>query len=85
MCAHKIVLFWKSPCLGVLKTADEVKSFGVQVNSFTFNRSDSDSSVKAFEDVLKTEPSAVIMVPSFSEETTKIINQLESLKIPYLF
>jgi len=25
------------------------------------------------------------MVPSFSEETTKIINQLESLKIPYLF
>ncbi|MFD1017065.1 hypothetical protein [Winogradskyella rapida] len=69
------MLFWKSPYLGVLKTADEVKSFGVQVNSFTFNRSDSDSYLAAFKALLKTQPSAVIMVPNFSEETTQIINQ----------
>ncbi len=78
-------LFWKSPYLGVLKAATDVKSLGVQVHSFTFIQSDSNSYVKAFNDVLKTEPSAVIMVPNFSEETTQIINQLESLKIPYLF
>lgn len=78
-------LFWKSPYLGVLKAADDIKSFGVQVHSFTFNQSDSDSYLSAFKVLLKTEPSAVIMVPNLSEETTQIINQLETLKIPYLF
>ncbi|WP_179318683.1 substrate-binding domain-containing protein [Winogradskyella helgolandensis] len=78
-------LFWKSPYLGVIKAADDVKNFGVQVNSFTFNQSDATSYLSAFEDVLETEPTAVIMVPNFSDETKQIINRLEALNIPYLF
>lgn len=78
-------LFWKSPYLGITKGALDVKNLGVQVNSFTFNQYDTDSYLNAFHTLLKTKPSAVIMVPNFSEETKQIVDKLETLDIPYLF
>ncbi|WP_339659304.1 substrate-binding domain-containing protein [uncultured Polaribacter sp.] len=78
-------LFWKLPNLGILKAAADVKSFGVQVNSFSYNQYDQESYFNAFKTLLETKPTAVIMVPNFSEETEKIIAQLEELNIPYLF
>ena len=78
-------LFWKLPNLGILKAAADVKSFGVQVNSFSYNQYDQESYLNAFKALLETKPTAVIMVPNFSEETEKIIAQLEELNIPYLF
>lgn len=78
-------LFWKSPYLGILKGADDVKSFGVQVNNFTFNQYDPNSYLNAFHALLETKPTAVIMVPNFSKETKRIVGKLESLNIPYLF
>ncbi|MEW4925206.1 LacI family DNA-binding transcriptional regulator [Algibacter sp. 2305UL17-15] len=78
-------LFWKSPYLGILKGADDVKNFGIQVNSFTFNQYDRHSYLNTFHALLETEPTAVIMVPNFSKETKQIVSRLETLKIPYLF
>ena len=78
-------LFWKSPYLGILKGANDVKSFGVQVNNFTFNQYDPDSYLKTFKALLETKPTAVIMVPNFSKETKQIVRKLETLNIPYLF
>ncbi|MEP3837149.1 MAG: LacI family DNA-binding transcriptional regulator [Algibacter sp.] len=78
-------LFWKSPYLGVLKAAEDVKSFGVQVTNFGYNQYDPNSYLNTFNALLETKPTAVIMVPNFSAETKKIVNQLEALNIPYLF
>lgn len=78
-------LFWKSPYLGILKGADDVKSFGVQVKNFTFNQYDPNSYLDAFNALLETQPTAVIMVPNFSKETKQIVDKLESSNIPYLF
>ena len=78
-------LFWESPYLGIQKAADDVKSFGVRVTTFTFNQYDPLSYFNAFKVLLETKPTAVIMVPNFSNETSKIVDQLEILKIPYLF
>ncbi len=78
-------LFWKSPYLGILKGADDVKSFGVKVKNFTFNQYDPNSYLNTFHELLKTKPTAVIMVPNFSKETKLIVSKLESLNIPYLF
>ncbi|SFD19458.1 LacI family DNA-binding transcriptional regulator [Algibacter pectinivorans] len=78
-------LFWKSPHLGILKGAEDVKSFGVQVTNFGYNQYDPNSYLNTFNALLETNPTAVIMVPNFSTETKKIVNQLESLNIPYLF
>lgn len=78
-------LFWKSPQLGILKAADEMKTFGIEVNLFTFNQYDADSYFESFKTLLETEPSAVIMVPNFSKETKQIVALLEEKSIPYLF
>lgn len=78
-------LFWKSPYLGILKGAEDVKSFGIQVTNFTFNQYDPKSYLNAFYTLLETKPTAVIMVPNFSKETKQIVNKLETLNIPYVF
>lgn len=78
-------LFWKAPYLGILKAANDVKNIGVQVNNFTFNQYDPLSYLNIFKTLLKTKPTAVIIVPNFPKETKLIVGQLEALNIPYLF
>lgn len=78
-------LFWKSPYLGVLKAADDVKTSGILVNHFSFNQYDPHSYFETFKTLLESEPTAVIMVPNFSKETKQIVALLENKNIPYLF
>lgn len=78
-------LFWKSPYLGILKATDDYKNIGVQVNNFMFDQYTPISYLNTFKELIKTKPNAVIIVPFFIEETKQIINQLEALKIPYVF
>ncbi len=78
-------LFWKYPYLGILKGANDVKRFGVQVNNFTFNQYNPHSYLSTFHALLKTKPTAVIMAPNFLKETKQIVSKLDALKIPYLF
>ncbi|WP_397444828.1 substrate-binding domain-containing protein [Polaribacter sp. R77954] len=78
-------LFWKSPYLGIQKAEEEVKNFGIEVNRFTFNQYDPLSYYTTFKYLLETKPSAVIIVPNFTQETNTIVNELETLNIPYLF
>lgn len=78
-------LFWKSPYLGILKATNEVKSFGVETNNYFFNQFDPNSYLNQFKILIDSNPSAVIIVPTFKKETKHIVEQLEQQKIPYLF
>lgn len=77
--------FWKSPYLGILKASEEVKNFGINVSIYQFNQFDPKSYLKAFKKLIKDQPSALIFVPMFLSETSKMVPQLEALKIPYQF
>jgi LacI family transcriptional regulator len=78
-------LFWKSPFLGIQKGSHEVNAYGVENHFFTFDQFNPKSYLKAFKKLIKTQPDAVIMVPLFIKETTKIIKVLDEKKIPFLF
>ncbi|MFI1745677.1 substrate-binding domain-containing protein [Thalassobellus sediminis] len=78
-------LFWKSPYLGILKASEDVKNVGTQVNCFRFNQYDASSYLYTFKTLIKTKPTAVLLVPIFIKETKQIVNKLEKLKIPYMF
>ncbi len=78
-------LFWKAPYSGIIKGTEDVKTFGIKVNIFTFSQNTPNSYINTFNDLLDTKPSAVIMVPNFSEETEQIVSQLEASDIQYLF
>jgi len=77
--------FWKAPYLGVLKASEEVKNFGVNLSIYQFDQFDPKSYLKAFQRLIKDQPSALIFVPMFLKETSKMVPKLESLKIPYQF
>jgi LacI family transcriptional regulator len=78
-------LFWESPLLGIIKASEEVKTFGVEVDRYTFDQFDSDSYLNQFNSLLKSKPSAVLLVPTFIQETKVIVNKLETKNIPYMF
>ena len=78
-------LFWKSPYSGILKAKEEVDNYGVEVNCFSYNQYNKESLYDTFKQVLKTKPSAVVLVPNFFDETKKIVTELENNKVPYLF
>ncbi|UMB55177.1 substrate-binding domain-containing protein [Lutibacter sp. A64] len=78
-------LFWKSPLLGISKAAEEVLSFGVEVNKYTFDQLDNKSYFKSFKKLIEVNPEAVILTPLFFNETKKMVNILDEKKIPYIF
>lgn len=78
-------IFWKSPYLGILRALEDIESLGIQAEIFHFNQYNRKSYKRTFDTLLKTNPAAVIFVPMFSKETSKIVNELEHLSIKYMF
>ncbi|WP_338359414.1 substrate-binding domain-containing protein [Yeosuana marina] len=78
-------IFWKSPCLGILKAMEDIQSLGVKVDIFKFNQYNPNSYSYTFRKLIKTNPSAVILVPMFFKETRTIVNTLERSDIKYMF
>lgn len=78
-------LFWKSPYSGIQKASQEVSAYGIENHVFVFDQFDPNSYLNAFSKLIKTEPDAIVMVPFFYKETSRIIKELDEKKIPYLF
>jgi LacI family transcriptional regulator len=77
--------FWKSPYLGILEAKEEVGFYGIHTTVYSFNQFNSISYLSEFDSLMDSQPDAVILVPTFKEETKKIVKSLESANIPYLF
>ncbi len=78
-------LFWKSPISGIKKGESEVRPYGVETKIFNFDQFDPKNYMSSFDQLIKTKPDGVVMVPLFEKETKKIIKKLNESKIPYLF
>jgi LacI family transcriptional regulator len=78
-------LFWKSPFMGISKAAEEVVSFGIQLQTFKFNPLDHQSYLNQFKKLVQTKPDAVIFAPFFLKETKQMVQKLENNSVPYLF
>lgn len=78
-------LFWRSPYMGILKAKDEVENYGVQVSNYSFDQLKPSTYLKQFGALLESEPDAVILVPTFYNETKDIVEQLDKRNIPYIF
>ena len=78
-------LFWKSPFEGIMKAKEEVSCYGILTSNFTFNQFEPQSYLEQFENVLNSNPDAIILVPTFKEETKIIVKKMEDKGIPYLF
>lgn len=77
--------FWKLPYLGLLKASEDVKNRGIQVRFFKFNQYSSLSYLEMFNTLIKTKPTAVVLVPIFIKETHKLIHELKKNDTTYVF
>ncbi|MBP0903966.1 substrate-binding domain-containing protein [Mariniflexile gromovii] len=82
---NKTDSFWKLPYLGLLKGSEEVKNIGVNVTYFKFNQYSPESYVETFNNLIKTKPKAVVLVPMFIKETHLIVRELKKTETAYVF
>lgn len=77
--------YWNKPFIGVKKRIDELKQYGVQIQPFTFNQTDSTSFVSETKKVLASKPDGVVLAPFFKKESLAFINELKKQNIPFVF
>ena len=77
--------YWNKPFVGVKKRVAELRQYGVQIKPFTFHQPDSKSFVTKAQQVIDLKPDGVVLAPFFKKESIELINQLNELKIPFVF
>nr|WP_298926160.1 substrate-binding domain-containing protein [uncultured Allomuricauda sp.] len=77
--------FWKSPLEGIEKAKEEIRSFGVDVETFSFDQKNPKSYIESFAELLNTNPQGVVVVPTFKKETKNLTDILLQENIPFVF
>lgn len=76
--------FWQTPKQGVLDAAKEINSLGFEVHNFEFDQFDPESYKLAFNNMLASEPNAVLIAPILHKETLDSVKELDQKEIPYV-
>lgn len=77
--------YWNKPYIGIKKRIAELPQYGVQIQPFTYNQTDSKSFVSESRRILELQPDGVVMAPFFKKEALKFIEELNELNIPFVF
>ena len=77
--------YWNKPFIGVKRRIAELTQYGVQIQPFTFNQFNSKSFVSESEKILELKPDGVVLAPFYKKESLTFIEQLNELKIPFVF
>ncbi len=77
--------YWNKPFIGVERRIAELDQYGVQIQPFTFNQFNSQSFVSESNKILELKPDGVVLTPFFKKESLAFIEQLNELKIPFVF
>ncbi len=77
--------YWSKPLNGVKKRIIELEQYGVQIQSFTFDQSNSKSFNSEAERILELHPDGVVLAPFFKKESIAFIEELKKLDIPFVF
>jgi LacI family transcriptional regulator len=77
--------YWSYPLNGIKQAATEIKQFGVTVKSYFYDLDSVESFKLSAEEMLKHEPHAVLIAPSFVEESITLAQKIQELDIPLAF
>ncbi len=77
--------FWQAPLNGINSAEKVVKRYGIKVDKYFFNQNDKASFVKCAKEILDGNYDAVILAPSFIEESISFVSSLDELGVPYIF
>ena len=77
--------YWKTQRLGIENAAAEFESLGLQVNFFTFDRSDQTSFMNESARAISSGPDGVVIAPLLDKEAREVCQSMDVAKIPYTF
>lgn len=77
--------FWKKPLDGIIKAANEIKSFNFRVELFLFDQHNEEDYVQQIRKIISSGPQGVVIAPFFADETKYFANKLDKKHIPYVF
>lgn len=77
--------YWNKPYIGVKTRIKELKQYGVQIQPFTFDQSNSRSFVKESARIIELNPDGVVLAPFFKKESVEFISELKRMEIPFVF
>lgn len=77
--------YWNYIKRGINHAIEEYFDVNLKCDFHYYDQFDSKSCVEAYDNVLKAEPDAVIIGPTFIEETQRLCNELDSKNIPYIY
>jgi LacI family transcriptional regulator len=75
------ISFWKIHPEGIKKAADEVKPFGVEVDSFTFESNSKEEYLKNLSIIKDENYDAMLAVPAFYEEIVAFVRETKILTV----
>ncbi|MFC0517713.1 LacI family DNA-binding transcriptional regulator [Mucilaginibacter angelicae] len=77
--------YWSYPLNGIKQAAEEIRQFGVIVQYYFYNLDSKSSFHTAAEEMLQNEPDAILMAPSFVEESIGFTQKIRELELPLVF
>ncbi len=78
-------IFWTLPEMGMEKAISELLHFGVQLEKFPFDLSDSISFLNQAKKTLKTKPDGIILAPGLLKEAKWLSEKCFDLGIPLIY
>ncbi|WP_183561527.1 substrate-binding domain-containing protein [Mucilaginibacter sp. SP1R1] len=77
--------YWIYPLNGIKQAAAEIKQFGVTVKYYFYDLDSKNSFNIAADELLRGEPHAVLIAPSFVEESIVLANKIQAMGVPLVF
>ncbi|OOQ59783.1 LacI family DNA-binding transcriptional regulator [Mucilaginibacter pedocola] len=77
--------YWSYPLNGINQAAAETNQFGVTVKPYFYALDSKESFNRVAEEMLKDEPHAVLLAPSFVEDSQVLAKRINELGLPLAF
>jgi LacI family transcriptional regulator len=77
--------FWSAPLNGILQAESEVRRYGIVLEKYFFDQNDKATFIEQANNIIESQPDGVLMAPMFIDESVTFTNELQRLKIPYVF
>jgi len=77
--------YWVLPLKGVEKAIAEINDFNGNVDKRFFDLNNEASFIRTSNDLIKDPPDGILFPPVFPKSSLKLIQQIESKQIPYVF
>ncbi|WP_353128541.1 LacI family DNA-binding transcriptional regulator [Parapedobacter pyrenivorans] len=77
--------YWKASLDGIERAFQEIKQYGIFLDSYLFDLNDKGTFVRHVNDIVKNNYDGVVIAPSFIEEAVNFASICQDRQIPYVF